>query len=272
MKKIISFILAILGYASLGAQPIIGFHLLGSQPLNQFKTQNYREGIGFDFEFFSGNLIAKNDETAKIGFRVGGLIEFQAAGRERFKVTLNTPNNDRGTLRVANNHFGLLLAGRLSAFDNERVTPYLDGFIGPRIFSTEEIIDADRRIRGYENETRRNIIDRGALHRGLAVGLLFNINSDVSIDARFSYSKGDAARWTDLDNTRKSGNEMVYAFKNSATDLYLFRLGVVFKIRDWQNSSSRSSNEVRPDSRFYIPWQSRPAKPLELKPNPKPLH
>lgn len=247
------------------AQPYGGFHLLGSAPLGQFNAGNYREALGVDFEFFSNNLLRHAVNPNKLDFRIGGGMEIQAAGREKFDVTLNTPNSDAGVLSLNNDHFGFLAIGRFTFRGEQKFTPYADIFGGARIISSYEMLRPKKNVSGYENETRKTLFDRGALHYGLSLGAIYQFNSIVGLDMRLTYSKGSNAPFVDLSSAYQEGNTARYTIRNTQTDLFLFRVGVIFRIHEWHSSSDEydsSPNPVRPYSNSPAP------RPLEVKPVP----
>ncbi len=292
MKRIISLSLLLwLGTVS-KAQPYLGLHFIGASPLNELCDSTYRHGFGFGMEFMSNNLIRNVANPDRIDFRIGGSFEFLAHGKETREIVLNTIASDPGDYTVRNNHLGLLLTGRFTFIGNARVSPYVDGFLGPRFFNTTESIVPQREIQGFE-PSETNIYNNSTFHYGASLGVLFKLNSIFAVDTRVSYSDGTEANWAVLNSAHLDGNFLKYQSTKTFTDLLVYRVG--FTIRFNKSERTRSitpstpSNDpsvtpVRPKGSTVTPKPApapRPStptpapspspQPVEPKPSPKPL-
>lgn len=272
----------------------MGLHFIGASPLNELCDSTYRHGFGFAMEFMSNNLIRNVVRPNSLDFRIGGSMEFLAHGKETREITLNTPANDPGDYSVRNNHLGLLLVGRFTFLGESRVSPYLDGFVGPRFFNTTETIAPQREITGFE-PSETNIFNTSTFHYGVSAGLLFNLNKTFAIDTRVSYSDGTEANWAVLNNVSLDGNYLKYPSTKTFTDLFIYRVGITIRFHKSERTSSTttpsrnttprtnpSTIPVRPKGSTVTPKPApapRPStptptpapQPVEPKPSPKPL-
>lgn len=294
MKRFIPLTLMLLLGSLAKAQPYMGLHFIGASPLNELCDSTYRHGFGFGMEFMSNNLLRNTINPNALDFRIGGNFEFLAHGKESREITLNTPSNDPGDYSVRNNHFGLLLMGRFTFLGQSKVSPYIDGFVGPRFFNTTETIAPQREIPGFEpNET--NIYNTSTFHYGASFGLLFNLNRTFAIDTRVTYSDGTEANWAVLNDVNLDGNYLKYPSTKTFTDLFIYRVGFTIRFNKSDNTKSSSptrtssprskpaTTPVKPKGGTTVTPKPAPApspstptptpapQPVEPKPSPKPL-
>lgn len=284
MKKILllSFLLTFGLLAK--AQPYMGLHFIGASPLNELCDSTYRNGFGFNLEFMSNNLLRNTVNPNILDFRIGGGFDVLFHGSERRDIVLNTPSNDPGYYSVNNNHIGLLLTGRFMFMGEQKVSPYIDAFVGPRFFNTTETIKPKREITGYE-ESSTNIANTTTFHYGASLGLMYNFNSTFSLDTRVTYSKGTQADWAVLSSAHADGNFLKYDMTTTYTDLFIYRVGIVIKFNKTERTSSNpgtstprrrtTTTPVQPKKTTVTPKPNTPAPspqpvPVTPKPNPTP--
>lgn len=263
MKRILPLLVLFTIAQLTAAQPYLGFHYGRPAPLNQLCDSSYKAGHGIGFDIMSKNMLRRS----KLDFRLGTSLEFYIHGRESRDIILNTPNNDPGTYSVRNSHMGILLTGRLSFLNESAVSPFVDGFAGPRIFkSTESIEPKAEYIEGFES-SYNTVFNTTAFHYGMSLGLLFNVHKSFSIDSRLSYSNGAQASWVKLQSVELEGNQLKYNSTNTYTDLFIFRVGVIIRLIPLTDSNHRDYDDDSPD---YTPTTPSRGTPLEPKPSPSP--
>lgn len=288
MKKFTLLFLVLLLAGASKAQPYLGLHFIGSSPINTFCDSAYRNGYGFNMEFFSNNLIRNQVNPNALGLRFGLGVDFQGAGKEKRSVILNTPNSDPGKEKLSNSHIGLSATLRLSFLEEKRVSPYIDGFVGLRGFYSHRELSLDKHNPEYESTSSEQLFSVGTTRYGASVGAMYRLNSVISIDTRFTYSAGSAGNWLNLNSVNQQDNVVSYRVSNTTTDLFMYNIGFVFRInpsmRD--NDDEAPVNPVTPDEEIEetptpTPRKRRsetitpsptptPKKPLEVKPTPPP--
>lgn len=270
-------------------QGLFGIHFIGSAPMNTFCDSMYRPGFGVNFEGFSNNVLRKTN-VSHMGLRFGASFDVQGAGNEKREVILNTPNSDPGTEQFNNTHVGFHVISRLTFYEKAKFSPYVDGFIGLRGFYSQRSISINKPISGYEPNTSNTILTTGTQRVGGSLGLMYNVNSVISIDSRITYSLGTEGRWLHLDNLKKHDGYDTYAnhYSSTTTDLFMYHVGVTFKLHpitrsnsNYQHSPTPNSNprnDISPTPRPRRgnvvtpnqPQNTSPKKPLEVKPKPAP--
>ncbi|TNE78368.1 MAG: hypothetical protein EP332_14925 [Bacteroidetes bacterium] len=265
MKRFLPLLLVFFFTELASAQAYLGFHYGRPMPLNQLNDSNYKSGHGFGFDLMSNNILRRSS----LDFRLGASFEYYLHGTEKRDILLNTPNSDPGIYSVQNNHMGILLTSRVSFLNESFVSPFIDGFVGTRIFkSTESILPKADYIEGFE-PTHKNVHSTSAFHYGFSAGLLFNVNESFAIDTRLSYSNGAQANWVKLQSAALDGNQLKYNSTQTFTDLFIFRIGVIIRVMPSYNSDDREySDDESPD---YSPSLPSGGRPLEPKPNNSPV-
>jgi|GEM_PF-2294255 len=283
MKKILTLIASGALYTGVCfAQPYIGLGFIGSSALNEFCDSSYRNGYGFNMEFFSNNLLPKSVNPNAFDLRFGAGFDFQGAGNEKRSVILNTPNSDPGEEKYSNTHLGFRGTMRMTFMGEQKFSPYIDGFVGVRGFYTHRSLSIDKENPEYETNTSEQVIGKWTTRYGASVGAMYKLTRIISIDTRITYSAGSNADWINLNSVIREDNTVSYRMSNSFTDLFMYNVGFVFRIDPKPRTTSPSSNpsptpkeEITPKRKKSVivtPNTPTPApkKPLEVKPTPKP--
>lgn len=264
MKRALPLLLICFFSEFASAQPYLGFHYGRPMPLNQLCDSSYRNGHGFGFDIMSKNILRRSP----LDFRLGTSFEYYSHGTESRDIVLNTPNNDPGISSIQNTHMGILLNARLSFLNESFASPFIDGFLGPRIFkSTQSILPKADAIDGFES-SHNTVFNTTAFHYGLSLGMLFNFHESFAVDTRITYSDGSQASWVKLQSAELDGNRMNYTSTNTYTDLFVFRVGVIIRLIPSNNSDDRDYSDDSPDYTPTSPGGN--GVPLEPKPNPAP--
>lgn len=272
------------------AQPYLGIHFIGSSPLNMFCDSAYRDGFGLNLEFFSDNLTRNVIRPNAFDLRWGLGFDYQGSGREKYDVILNTPNNDPGEMKLSNSHIALTANLRMTFAGESRLSPYLDGFVAWRGFHSYQTLTMDDPDPEYETTTQERILGRSTFHYGASVGAMYRLNRIVSLDTRATYSIGSATDWVNLNTVQRENNTMTYRQSHTITDLFMFRVGFVFRLAPEKKAedtreyttpvqqTNYSDTLSTPDTSTYIPPQTpnppkqkpRPVSPTQPKPKPAP--
>lgn len=272
MKRIYLFsivIIFILTAMPATAQHYFGLYLNGSTPLNELKDSAYRNGIGFSMEYLSPTLIKAGNFEA----RVGAGIDFLHFGRSKKveDLVFNTPNNDKGYSRLENYSFDIQIAPKF-IYNAGKISPYIDLFTGIRGFYSTQTNTFNKQVQGYEKSSSNTLLQNAVVHSGGSVGLIYNLTSSVAFDLRFSYSTGAGIKFTDLGSARKDpAYESNILYRNTNTvknsDLFIFRIGVLFKL---ERNENQITNSYENNYRYNYNVPQQPKKPAEVKPVPKP--
>ncbi|MCB9170415.1 MAG: hypothetical protein H6597_02495 [Flavobacteriales bacterium] len=128
-----------------------------------------------------------------------------------------------GDLRVRSRMNGYHALARLAPLKG-KVSPYLDGLIGLRSFTTNSQLTVD----GVNGPLREDNILRGtAFSYGWAAGVLVGITPLLYVEGRFERFKGGRARYVEPTSiTIDSDGHIDYVARESGTDLLTIHLGV----------------------------------------------
>lgn len=261
-------LLAFLGYQA-NAQWMLGFHGVYNTPLNQLNNRGYRQGWGGSWEVLTPSLIRQGNE---MGLRFGAQLDFTFHGRVRNDITLQTPNNDPGTLTLKNSSlfYGIYAKYSPVSLYDGKVFPYADLIMAGRLFDTEEVIRSKEHIEGYQNETHTNKLTSRTFSPGLALGAAWAFSDHVWLDAKVGYDFGDKINFAYLGSVRKSGNEVLFDSRSAKNDALWVKVGVL--IRLMKNNNDEPTDDYRRSDSIISSPRSAPEKPLMLKPNPpKPI-
>ncbi len=294
MKKLFTLFIVSIGFTGASyAQPYIGLGFIGSSALNEFCDSSYRNGYGFNMEFFTNNFLRKAVNPNVFALRAGIGFDIQGSGSEKRSVILNTPNSDPGTEKYANSHLGFRATLRMSFMEGMKFSPYIDGFAGLRGFYTHRTLSIDQKNPEYESNTSEQIMGNWTRRYGASVGAMFRLNRIISLDTRITYSAGTNADWSNLNTVVRENNTVSYRVSNSFTDLFMYNVGFVFRIdpkpktrttTSPTNPTTTPTYPVTPKEEVIPKKKKRnvvtpttpntpsptPKKPLEVKPTPKP--
>ena len=291
MKKILTTCI-LLGMGGLAySQGYMGLHFVGSSPLNTFCDTGYRNGYGINFEFLSNNLLRKSTNANNVGIRFGLAFDYQAAGKEKYDVTLNTPDNDPGYLRYNNSHLGFRGIMRISFLDEGRVNPYFDAFTGLRGFYSHKYLSFKEPRPDYESEQSEQIMNGWTWRYGGSLGVQYRINSTFSVDTRVTYSRGSETDWLNMNTLNMENQETSYRTSYTTTDLLIYTVGITIRFNGCGSCRSGSSTTpsdnsnndnqqepqkvTKPKKKKNItvtpgtPGSTTPKKPIEVKPTPE---
>lgn len=268
-RSTFGFVLAFCAFAiPSSAQHYIGLYANGAAPMNQLNDSGYRNGAGFSVEYLSPSLFSQTPSAFE--FRLGAGIEFLHHGNSKKvkDLVFNTPNNDKGSVKLQNLMFGFYVAPKF-IFNTGNFSPYFDVMANFRVFNTYQINRFNKEVQGYERESSSPIIQNGVAHYGGSVGLLYRLHSTICFDARVSYTTGTAIKFADLGSITKDpafeSNVSYRTVKSPVSDVLVFRLGILFTITP--NSQQTYDNDSRP---LNLTPNTPNRRPAEVKPMPKP--
>ncbi|HYG16788.1 MAG TPA: hypothetical protein VEC12_13610 [Bacteroidia bacterium] len=273
MRRLFTFPLALLFTAlafKAGAQHSLGIYLNGSTAQNQLRDSGYRDGVGFSVEYLSPSLLSLGK---RFEVRVGAGFEFLHYGTSRRveNLVMGTPNNDLGSVKLQNQMVGFYVAPKF-IFNTGNFSPYFDVFAAIRGFNSYQVTRLNQEVEGYERNSSKSVLENGVGQWGGSLGLLYHLNSNISFDARVSYSTGGTIKFTDLNSVMRNPDmQSDVKYRNitsPVSDLLVFRIGVLFRLKKCTDCTTRYTPE--PENNIII-TPSRPApKPVDVRPVPKP--
>lgn len=249
------------------AQHYIGLYANGASPLTQLSDSGYRNGWGFSVEYLSPSLFSQNPTAFE--FRVGAGVEFLHHGTSNKvkDLVFNTPNNDKGSVKLQNQMFGFYVAPKF-IFNVGNFSPYFDVMANFRVFNTYQVNKFDKEVQGYERKSSSPVIQNGVAHYGGSLGIIYRLHNNIAFDARVSYTTGAAIKFADLGSIAKDPayeSNVTYRKVNAqASNVLVFRLGILFTI-------TPKSQQTYDDDRSIDLTPNTPSRrPAEVKPVPKP--
>ncbi len=282
MKKLFTILLFIaISATGLKAQSYLNVYLNGSCPMDELKDSAYKDGVGFSIEYLSPSLIKTKNNWFQIRLGFGLEYFYQGGSKKVTDLVFNTPNNDLGSVHINNQMTGLYFAPKF-IFNTGRLSPYFDVFAASRSFTTHQVNRFNKEVDGYERETTKRLLLNGRAHYGASLGVIYNLGSRFSFDARVSYSMGDGIKFINLKSVERDptyeSNIGYHVVKAPVSNVLIFRIGVMFRLKRCENCprSTSSGSSTRPNSNrnTVTPTPKAatpPKKPAELKPVPKPV-
>lgn len=282
MKNLFTVLfILLLSTTGLKAQSYLNVYLNGSCPMDEFKDSGYKDGVGFSIEYLSPSLIKTKNDWFQIRLGFGLEYFYQGGSKKVTDLVFNTPNNDLGSVHVNNQMSAVYFAPKF-IFNTGRISPYFDVFGASRSFTTHQVNRFNKEVDGYERETTKRLLRNGRAHYGASLGLIYNLGSRFAFDARVSYSTGNGIKFIGLNSVKRDDNyESNVAYnvvKTPVSNVLVFRIGVMFRLKRCENCPRSSSNgsSTRPNSNrnTVTPTPKAatpPKKPAEVKPVPKPV-
>ena len=244
MKKHTTRIFILLTIFSTGAalngfsQARMGVHFQ-YQPIDPgMSTSDYRQGIGGNLEFLSDNL-----RPGKfLQLHLGAGISILGAGHEtrdfNNEFNFETPNDDIDQLFVQNMQFALNGISRIMTPSSWRVQPYVDFMAGIGAFAIFESIHfADSGIECEDSEMVYSSAD-WRLRAGGALGLMVNLNEEISLDFRGTYLQGNSVRYANLESVEFREGQLDYSIERTHINPWNFQVGIQVNL-DCSPSRSR---------------------------------
>lgn len=212
----------------------MSFHVLGAVPLGAFfyeSNQILPWGI-------QGTLLYHPERLSKCYLGFG--FTYYNYGIEKFQqeVEIEGVWYDLTTFRNYNIYFPYLNI-RLMPWNEQRIVPVFDAFIGPRAFSTvstytyEEDPDFFMRLLGADSEEKviRDIESKDLTWGyGFSVGINYFLNPNLELELTLGYTDGaeaDYLTWRDIKQDPSTGN-FTYSPRRSDTDLLSLAFGIRF--------------------------------------------
>lgn len=225
MKIFTTFILGLLLSGSVTAQlskrPVtIGGGLEVAIPRGEFNDSWGQQMLGL-----SANLTVP---MRRLPFDIGGDFSWARMGRETNTVPVNEEFLDAttGTMEVVSNVHGYHALARLKPF-NGKVSPYVEGLIGLRHFSTTTSISVD----GMDQDLmHQRDASNFVFSRGWAVGLQVMPTQIFYIEGRVESLTGGQVTYVDPSTISISpSGDVNYGTKRSGTNVINVHLGIGFR-------------------------------------------
>jgi len=203
--------------------------------LMDLDANNYRDGGGFSFSGFKDISSNRNPLVLQAG--VEGL--FAKSGRNS-SYYINEPFDNYRISAPSNITFGLNGLLRLE-YRKYRVHPYVDGFVGGRLFSSGY---NDFNINGSDDDLYVQMTGSGRFAYGVGAGVFVPVSNRLDINFRTAYThtpEMDYINMNDfIDNTRNT----VAPLAESEYDMLSFHVGVRYRFE-------QKSKEERRDTDCY---------------------
>lgn len=217
----------------------IGMHFTWQNPLAEELIDSTRQNAGFNIQFMSRNLMSQSPWGGYLGFDFG--MQFYGRGK-RTNVALNTVSGDSGWTRLSTISFDFFARGHLE-FAAGKIVPYINGFAGPRLYSTNQRVESFLPLKETESGSTSNASVSMSMMYGLGAGLRFRLSDVVSLDFRGEYMAGTPVKMVDLDNS--SFNGLTYNLKKFTAnpEYYQLKFGVLFNIGDDETYQQTTNNQ-----------------------------
>lgn len=231
--------------------PWMGIHFTLQNPELPILMDSNRQNAGFNWQFMSNNLIPRTDFGAYLGFDFG--MQFYGHGKN-YGVVLNNTELDSGFTRLNTTSFDFFVRGHFE-YAKFRLKPYVNGFIGPRLYSTNQYTEAYHHKQDYDNSSSNSVATSGSLMYGGALGARYAISKHVSLDLRYELMQGTETRLVDLDQSAFSGISTFNLNKFKVAPAYSqWKFGVLFDL--WDGNTEKeyeplNNNEVTEVTEYY---------------------
>lgn len=231
--------------------PWMGIHFTLQNPELPILMDSNRQNAGFNWQFMSNNLIPRHEFGAYLGFDFG--MQFYGHGKN-YGVVLNNTELDSGFTRLNTTSFDFFVRGHFE-YAKFRLKPYVNGFVGPRLYSTNQYTEAYHHKQNYDNSSSNSVATSGSLMYGGALGARYAISKHVSLDLRYELMQGTETRLVDLDQSAFSGISTFNLNKFKAAPAYSqWKFGVLFDL--WDGNTEKeyeplNNNEVTEVTEYY---------------------
>jgi len=274
MKKIFTVFLIsvfLFSYNSTKAQPYLNLYTNGSLPMGGLRDSNYHNGIGFSIEFLSGTLYKTKNKFFEIRLGLGFEFLHYGSSSKVNDLVFDTPNNDLGSVKIRNRMTAFYVAPKF-IFNTGKINPYFDVFGASRSFYTNQINKFNENIDGFERRSTELLLRSSRPHYGGSLGVIYNLGSAVTFDARISYSTGTGIKFIAENSVARDpafqSGVRYRVVSAPASNILVFRLGVMLHIKKCKDCPKRS-RRTKINGLNNTP--SRPKKkPARVKPVPKP--
>lgn len=261
-----AFILIISAVSAQDMRGSFGMGFYRACPQNGFQDSGYDDGWGFKMNYLSRYIPVSKLWNLQLGARmdISGMDH-----RDFDPVVLNTPTEDMGDLKVSNSMFGMFGVGRLS-YDLGKLTPFVEGMVGFRDFSTNQTINAQNPGLNPEYESYTsypNVVRTSRFHYGGSVGVAYYLSKHVIIESSITYTEGGVGAIMPLSDVYQEGQILRYPHTFSETDMLLINAGIRFQFYKVERSSSNGRS--RSTAPRTSPTRQRDSSPPPPPPPPK---
>jgi opacity protein-like surface antigen len=225
MRTVITFVIGVLlctaATAQLNKRPVtFSGGLEVAIPRGEFNDSWGQQMFGL-----SANLAVP---MRRLPFDIGGDFSWARMGRETSTVPVNEDflEATTGTMEVTSNLHGYHALARLKPF-NGKVSPYVEGLIGLRHFSTTTTIAVD----GMDQDLlHQRDASNFVFSRGWAVGLQFAPTKIIYIEGRVESLSGGKVTYVDPSTISISpSGDVSYGTQRSGTNVVNVHLGIGFR-------------------------------------------
>ncbi len=241
MNKILTVILSLFTTAILAQTQAktpkgsigIGLHI--ACPQSELKDIDYDPGFGLNLSYLTREYPYKS----KVNFQVGARMDFANMQSKTFDSVAvaqpadGTPIVGYANVKASNRMYGFFGLVRLNfGTQEDKFVPYIDLLAGHRSYNTYQNISLHKPEENpdYESITLTDkVVYTNRFHYGAGVGIRYNLNSSISLDAGFTYTFGKTGAALPLNNITRSvgGDEIDYTqYSNVKTDMLLINAGI----------------------------------------------
>lgn len=217
---------------------IMDFGMYYSNPLGEFKSDGYKEGIGFNFGLYSKALQAENGLAA---FRFGGRFNADFSGRSKGDMISQIPDTDLfGEMHLENSAIGIFAVSRIESTPYFPVQLYVEGMLGTRSLLTSESFNDHEDFQDDECISSTVLRD-WSLAYGASAGTLIRLGERTRLDIRATYLTSTPARFVDLSTAQQvEDNLYQYETRTAPGTQFQIQAGLSFDV-DFRCAPTRSS-------------------------------
>lgn len=219
----------------------IGIYFTGQKPFQDSSTL-LRRSFGFNIEVQSRNLFtSSNTFAAYVGVDWGMLWYGHT---DNTIVAINTTNLDSGFTRLNMSSMDFLLNGKLELGTASPIHPYINGFIGPRLYFWQQYTESFMHLTDYENSSSNNAHTSATINYGIGGGVRVRLGNYVHLDARATVMKNSSLKMVDMTKSNFDGLKYNLVTKFHEPLYSQIRVGVIFELGDHENYNERNDNPV----------------------------
>jgi hypothetical protein len=190
-------------------------------------------GAGFGFGFFSRAF-----DPLLLGpvpsFHVRFGFDFyflQTASKRLGTMPLSAPQTGEAKVSLAQENMGLNGVIRFTSGHAKIIKPYLDLFVGMRMFATDLHVTPLAHNEDYESSSSRNLATFTQWNYGATAGLLIPVSKRVNVNVGFMYTSSTAVgEIIGLKEARIEGGSLVLQNMRTPVETFTFKVGVNFRI------------------------------------------
>ena len=235
MKKPYAFLFCLIAVCLPGfvlGQGAFATHIQYNHQLGNLHEQGLDHGWGINGEYLTSPLYLSPGSA--ITLRPGIRFDFSSNGSTPSGRTFTDSDGEVFDTKINNSNFGGYAFLRISNDAGQLFQPYVDGALGFRWFISDEIVQgAPHSGDGCPGPEYNlpSLSSRVAPSWGSTLGLLVNLNSEISLDFRATYYNDGAASFVDLGSVESvKVDELTYSLGTARVNQLMLQVGVLLPL------------------------------------------